>query len=231
MYANNRTTLQVTLGRSDKARHNGRRFKTAPVMTPDHLLSALLFIVALYGSPGPVPLTLIASGAAFGLRASLPFIAGTLFGVCLLFIASAFGLSLLFEQYPETHRLFQYLCLGYIGYLAWRLATAGTRRTGQGKALGFGSGVLLNLLNPKGYIATLGTIAQFSLPGPDYGFSIAVLLGMILVSLWFIDCGWCYGGARLARLLADERKAPILNCTLASVLLISVCWATFGTAY
>ncbi len=222
------------MGSHGQAAHNGRSslyFCAKRSMSPDHLLSALLFIVALYGSPGPVPLTLIASGAAFGLRASIPFIAGTLCGVCLLFLASAYGLSLLFEQYPHAHRLFQYLCLGYISYLAWRLANAGTRRTGQGKALGFGAGVMLNLLNPKGYIATLGTIAQFSLPGPDYGFSIAVLLALVIGSLWIIDCAWCYGGARLARLLADERRAPLLNRTLASILIISVCWATFGSHY
>ena len=58
-------------------------------------LGFLVFAASQVGTPGPANMTLMAAGARFGLRRSLPFVGGVALGKQLIIWPIGFGLMLL----------------------------------------------------------------------------------------------------------------------------------------
>ena len=69
-------------------------------MQPDQILPLIGFIFAMVGTPGPNNLMLMAAGANFGFRRSLPHIMGISVGCQTLLLAIALGLGQLLDTYP-----------------------------------------------------------------------------------------------------------------------------------
>ena len=62
--------------------------------------SFAIFAVSQVGTPGPANMALLATGARFGLRAALPFVAGVVFGKQLVIWPVGFGLMQLAAHAP-----------------------------------------------------------------------------------------------------------------------------------
>ena len=56
------------------------------------IFSFLVFAASQVGTPGPANMALLATGARFGLRAALPFVAGVAIGKQLIIWPIGFGL-------------------------------------------------------------------------------------------------------------------------------------------
>ena len=76
-------------------------------------------------TPGPNNLMLLASGAKFGFRRTIPHLLGICFGFSLVLLAAGLGLAQLFGQYPITYEILKYSGAAYLIYLSYRIATAG----------------------------------------------------------------------------------------------------------
>lgn len=121
----------------------------------------------LLGSPGPVPLALAATGAVFGFRAGVPFLIGILSGLAVAISLGSAGLALLFESVPSSRFVVQICGALYICYVAFKIATAPilTAHDSTNESTPrFRDGFILNLLNPKAYVAFLALFSQFLLP-------------------------------------------------------------------
>ncbi len=192
---------------------------------PDLFASLLLFAMITTLTPGGATALATASGVRFGLRRSLPLLAGIAAGLASLAAAAGGGLAVLLLATPALHLALKMGGSAYLLWLAWRIA--GSRAPGAGPEAaavpaGFWTGLLLLWLNPKGWATALGAAASFATlaSGPA---QLALLLGAVFgaaaaASLLL----WCIGGLVLARALRTERQWRVVNGALGLLLALSV---------
>ena len=89
---------------------------------PVELIALTLFALSQIGTPGPANMALLATGAGYGLRRALPFVAGVVVGKQLIIWPLGFGLMQLAQSAPGVFLAMKYLSAAYIVYLAWRVA-------------------------------------------------------------------------------------------------------------
>ena len=82
-------------------------------------------------TPGPNNLMLMASGANFGFRRTMPHMLGISLGHGFMIVMIGAGLIKLFEAFPILHTIMQVLSVGYLLFLAWKIANAAPPEEGE----------------------------------------------------------------------------------------------------
>ncbi len=192
-------------------------------MIVEPFLPFLLFVLAVYATPGPATLSIAASGAAYGFRSTVSYIAGIILGMVIIFLLVIAGLGALFVTYPMVHIAFKWISFMYILYLAYKIAFSkkGEINTSS-KPLGFLNGISLSSLNPKAYFAIIATATQFAVPGERYFQSCMVLIVWIALLTFIINFSWAYAGVLIGSRTKNQKRAMYLNWLFASLLVISV---------
>ena len=187
----------------------------------------LLAAVALAGSPGPATLSLTATGAAFGARRGAAYLAGIVVGMVAVMAIVASGLVGLLLAVPGATPVVTVLAAVYFLYLAWRIATAPplTQDTGQRRAPTFAGGLLLSLVNPKGYAAMAALFSGFVLMHERLAFDIAAKIGVLVVIITAVNVAWLLAGAALTRFFREPRTNRAINVAFAVLLVASVVFA------
>lgn len=191
-------------------------------MPIDTIMLICLFAVSMIGSPGPANMALMAAGARYGYRKSVPFILGTNSGFFLVGVGVAAGLGTLFELFPAMRITFLFLSAAYILYLAYKIAFQAPKTGNDEAKAGYWSGIFIHPLNPKAWAMLITAYTQFSSQDldPIYQFiiiqSIFQTLGLILNSMW------CYGGDLLNRLVSSPLTLQWINRGLATLMIIIV---------
>ena len=197
------------------------------------LLATALFAFVMSVTPGPNNMMLLASGAQFGYRNTLPHIFGIILGVALLLSSVLVGLGLVFELYPVLYELLKVLGSAYLLWLAWKIATAPTDVTslaGQGNSaeatpMKLFSAIAFQFVNPKAWAMAIGAVSTFTRPGEQYMQSGLLIMaafagmGFIAISLW------AYLGVAIRQFLTTSTRKRNFNwmmglCTAATLLLI-----------
>ena len=93
-------------------------------MTPELILALVMFAFASSITPGPNNIMLLASGANFGLRRTVPHMLGISLGHALMVSLVGLGLLGLFEALPWLRPTLMAACAAYLLYLAWKIANA-----------------------------------------------------------------------------------------------------------
>jgi len=183
--------------------------------------------LALAGSPGPATLSLAATGAAFGSRRGLAYMLGIDFGMVLVMAITASGVTGVLLAVPGATPVVALFAALYFVYLAWRIATAPplTEEAGERRRPSFTAGMLLSLINPKGYAAMAALFSGFALikaePALDAAFKLLVLLAVIAA----VNAAWLSSGAALTRFFRDPRTNRAINVGFAILLIASVALA------
>ncbi len=183
----------------------------------------------LYGTPGPVVLSLAVSSGTFGVRRSVPYLMGTLVGLAANLAIAGMGLALVFTRYPIVGTVFRYASLAYVLYLAAKLFRPASAANGERQPLRFVDGLVLNLINPKAYASALIVLAAFAETGADYASSFAWIFLVSMAVGIAVDIGWLSAGAFLARSGWSARAPRAWNAALAGLLVLSVVVPTFWT--
>jgi threonine/homoserine/homoserine lactone efflux protein len=188
------------------------------------LFGFILAGLALAGSPGPATLSLAATGAAFGTRRGLGYMTGINLGMVGVMAITASGVVGLLLALPGATPVVAIFAALYFVYLAWRIATAPplTEEAGERRRPSFTAGMLLSLINPKGYAAMAALFSGFALikaePALDAAFKLLVLLAVIAA----VNAAWLSSGAALTRFFRDPRTNRAINVTFAILLIASV---------
>ena len=82
-------------------------------------MASFAFVTSV--TPGPNNLMLLASGANFGFRRTLPHIVGISLGMALLLTCVLGGLGELFSRYPLLQLLLRIAGAGYLLWLSWKI--------------------------------------------------------------------------------------------------------------
>jgi threonine/homoserine/homoserine lactone efflux protein len=191
------------------------------------LAPLLLTSLAVMGTPGPATISLTAVGSSFGVRRSLPYLAGIVAGTTIVLLAVATGITAALLAVPAMHALLLAVSVAYILWLAYHVATAPplSAQSSSSDAPSLAGGLLLGAANPKAWLAIAAVFAAAELADAasvDAAAKVAVLTVMIVV----INAGWLIAGASLAPFLREPRRARMINIALAITLVGATAYAT-----
>src|SRR5215469_386564 len=119
-------------------------------LTGPMLAAFLTFAVVASVTPGPNNIMLLASGANFGFRRTLPHLLGVILGFGLMVLLVGLGLAAVLARFPT---LFMIARIGYLAYLAFKIARADGIGMGEAAAqpMSFLQAVAFQWVNPKGW--------------------------------------------------------------------------------
>lgn len=188
------------------------------------MLGFVLAGLALAGSPGPATISLAATGAAFGTRGGVGYMAGIIIGMLVVMGIVATGVTGVILALPGAVPVVIAASAAYFAYLAFRIATAPPLAddAAERRRPSFAGGVFLSLVNPKGYAAMAALFSGFVLVRErldlDAALKMIVLLGIMTV----VNVSWLFAGAALTRLFRQPRTNRALNVAFAVLLVASV---------
>jgi threonine/homoserine/homoserine lactone efflux protein len=193
----------------------------------DGLFAFVLAGLALAGSPGPATLSLAATGAAFGARRGLGYLAGIVLGMLVVMGITATGVMGVLLALPGATPAVAAIAAAYVVYLAFRIATAPplSAPTARDRRPSFGGGLLLSLLTPKGYAAMAALFSGFVLVRERLAVDAAVKTAVLLAIITGVNLAWLWAGAGLTRHFRDPRTSRAINVTFAVLLVVSVAFA------
>ncbi|MEP2782074.1 MAG: LysE family translocator [Pseudoruegeria sp.] len=191
--------------------------------------SFLLFAASQIGTPGPANMALLATGARYGFKAALPFVAGVVLGKQFIIWPVGFGLMQLSESLPWVFETLKWASAAYICWLAWRLANLRLNTTEDAAPVpGFWAGLFVHPLNPKAWAMITAGFTAFVAPGTptlQATVTIAICLAACQIVLHPI---WTWGGERIARRVVGTPAEKYLMGTLAALTVASVFFVLFG---
>lgn len=187
-------------------------------------ISFLAFAASQVGTPGPANMAMMATGARFGFRAALPFVAGVLLGKQLIIWPIGFGLMEVISQVPWLFTALKYACAAYIFWLAWKVANL--RLSPDGKQVdnvpGFLAGLIVHPLNPKAWAMITAGFTSFVNPGTPTLQATATIAICLMATQAVFHPIWTYGGDRIAHTVAGRPAEKYLMWTLAALTVLSV---------
>jgi threonine/homoserine/homoserine lactone efflux protein len=169
-------------------------------------------IVALIGiaTPGPTVLLALTNGSRFGVRASLPGMAGAVLSDFVLISAVAVGLGSLLAASEFWFSTVKWIGVAYLGYLGIRLLRSkGTLTVPDGMSTTseitarsiFLRSFLVAVTNPKGYLFFSAFLPQFITPSEPQFSQYAVLAFTFAFIDFFVMFAYASAGAQAIRLL------------------------------
>lgn len=192
-------------------------------LTPELLAALALFAFVSSITPGPNNTMLMASGANFGFRASIPHLLGVSGGFFVLVVAVGLGLGGLFSAYPELHDILSAAGGLYLLWLAWKIATSkGTATSGgSGRPQTFLQAAAFQWVNPKAWAMALGAVTAYA-PREHYVANIlAVSLIFVAINLPCV-MSWTGFGVGLRRFLDKPAVLRGFNIVMALLLVASL---------
>lgn len=190
----------------------------------------LLLATASSFTPGPNTTLSAALAANHGLPVALRFVCAVPVGWGLMFGASSFGVGALVLAVPLLRYAILVLGVGYLLWLAWRLANSGALAQARGERLsvGFLQGVLLQFVNIKAWMLALAVAAGFVAGRPDAALRFAQALPVLLVFALASNLCYALAGSLLRGWLAQGRRLLAFNRVMAAALVLTAGWIAWS---
>lgn len=189
--------------------------------------SFAIFAASQIGTPGPANMALLATGARYGLRRALPFVAGVALGKQLIIWPIGFGLMAVATQFPIAFQMLKWVSAGYIIYLAYRVANLRLNTGQEAKAPGFASGLIIHPFNPKAWAMITTGFTAFTAPGTSSFQATVTIAAILFATQAILHPLWTYAGERIARTVAGTPVEKYLMWTLAALTVASVLFVLF----
>ena len=192
-------------------------------MTYEILLGLTVFALVSSLTPGPNNLMLMASGANFGFRRSIPHMLGVSLGFTLMVLLVGIGLVQVFEAFPVSYTLLKVVSLTYLLYLAWKIATAAPASSGADKTgtpMTFIQAALFQWVNPKAWTMALTAVSVYS---PSHSLTAVAFVAGVFGAINFPCIGmWTTMGQQLQRILTNPMRLRAFNVSMALLLVGSL---------
>jgi len=202
-------------------------------MTTELFASLCLFAFVTSITPGPNNAMLFASGVNHGIRRTLPHLLGVTLGFTFMQLAVGLGVGVVFQAMPKIYSVLRCLGLGYMLYLAWRIANSTPSATSdtdtaspaapgaKGRPMTFLEASAFQWVNPKALMMCVTAASTYAPPdGP--------VMGALLVTAVFFFAGmpcvalWVLLGRMMRGLLQNRRRLQAFNWAMAALLLASM---------
>lgn len=208
-------------------------------MSHDALIALIAFAFVTSITPGPNNLMLMASGANFGFRRTVPHMLGVGIGFVVMVALVGVGLMQVFDAIPASYTVLKVVSVAYLLYLAWRIATAApperaaerpaecptegtTERQTEpsGRPFTFLQAALFQWVNPKAWTMALTAIAVYA-PSRSLGAVTFVALVFGAVNLPSVG-SWALLGQGMRRWLDSGPRLRVFNAAMAALLVASL---------
>ena len=192
-------------------------------------LSFIPFAFSQVATPGPANMAMMATGARFGFRAALPFVAGVILGKQLIIWPIGYGIMEVASQVPLLFEILKFLSALYIIWLAWRVANM---RLSSGEpsvdAPGFWPGLLVHPLNPKAWAMILVGFTNFVESDTTTFYATLYIAASLLIIQIICHPIWTLFGDRIAKFIIGKKYERVFMWFLALVTVIFVLMALFA---
>ncbi|WP_136090163.1 LysE family translocator [Auritidibacter ignavus] len=192
-------------------------------MSVDTLLALAGYALVTSITPGPNNLMLLASGVNFGLRRTLPHLAGISTGFFVLVFSVALGFAQLFTTFPALYTLVRLVGAAYLVWLAWQIATAPspTSENSQRRPMTCLGAAAFQWVNPKAWVMAVSASANY-LPA-----SIDLLQVCLIAAVYALVNApsvamWALFGAQLRDWLGQPRTRRAFNIVMAILLVATL---------
>ncbi|MBW3695175.1 LysE family translocator [Vibrio sp. T187] len=178
-------------------------------------------------SPGPANVVFAASGARVGLKRSIPLVAGVDVIFIIKSIVIGFGLGEIVKTHTDIMNTMQLLGSLYLLYLAFKFATSSGQQDGKAMtSLGFLDGLLIQILNSKGWLMVFLMFSLFS----ESSLQVFGEYGIVILIVWLAVLNitthilWVSIGEALARVSSSLVYEKALNFFYAGSLAMVSVW-------
>ncbi len=187
-------------------------------------LSILLFAFASGITPGPNNMMILSSGLNYGIRRSMPHMAGIALGFTFMLLVIGLGMGTLFDRLPILHRIIQVVGVVYMLYLAWKIASAPVQdiQTGDARPFSFWQAFLFQWVNPKAWVMGTGAFATYT--NMDSNIYVQMLIITLIFAITTVPCllVWAGLGASLQHLLQKPAYQQWFNRIMGVLLVLSI---------
>lgn len=182
----------------------------------------VLFAFVSSATPGPNNLMLMASGANYGFRRTVPHMMGISVGFMVLMLLTGIGLVQVFEIYPVSYTILKVLSVIYMLYLAWKIANAAPvkARKVTGNPMTFLQAAAFQWVNPKAWAMALTAITVYVADSGQFMLLAAAVI-FACVNLPSVTI-WTVLGQQMARFLTNPNRLRAFNWTMAALLIASL---------
>ena len=187
----------------------------------DFIAPVAVFAFAALITPGPNNVVIAATGVNFGFARSFSTIAGVVMGFAMMALVVAFGLGGALAAYPTAHQALRFASLGFMIYLAWKIARAGIAAAAKSaRPPGFWRMVAFQWVNPKAWAMATGATAGFTTVGGD-ALSESVVIALVFCGVsWPCQLSWGIFGAAVGGFLrAHPFWLRVFNVSMAVLML------------
>jgi threonine/homoserine/homoserine lactone efflux protein len=193
------------------------------MMSPVLYVGFVVFAFVQSITPGPNNLMLMASGVNYGVRRTIPHMAGVCLGFGGMTFAVGYALSGIFQAQPWLYIALRWASAAYILYLAYKMATAkgvGNAVT-SGKPMHFFAAVAFQWVNPKAWVMALGAITTYAEPGHLIRDVAVIAITFMVIN---VPCGiaWTSSGVAIKRFLKRSGALRVFNGVMAVLLVLSL---------
>ncbi len=188
------------------------------------LLALMTYGFATSVTPGPNNLMLLASGANFGFKRTIPHLLGIGVGFSFMVMIIGMGLAPLFETMPALRIILTVLSVSYMIYLAWKIATSSSpskKKTGSNsKPFSFLQAAAFQWVNPKAWFMAITAQTAYR---AEETISAAIIVGLVYFSVNVPSMViWAWLGQGLRRFLSDPMRLNVFNWIMATLLIASL---------
>lgn len=165
---------------------------------------------------------LMASGANYGFKRTIPHMLGVGFGFSLMLFIVGVGIVKLFELWPLAFTILKVLSVIYMLWLAWKIANASapdSKVTTQ-KPMTFLQAMLFQWVNPKAWSMGMTAVTIYA-PQKDIHSVLYLSLVFGLVNLPSVS-SWAVLGLNMRRWLMDPKHLRAFNWGMAALLVGSL---------
>jgi threonine/homoserine/homoserine lactone efflux protein len=191
-------------------------------MTWETLSALALFAFVTSVTPGPNNLMLMASGANFGFRRTIPHMLGVALGFVLMAFLVGVGLAGLFQTYPVAVTVLEVASVGYMLWLAWKIAHAAApkEREATGNPVTFLQAAAFQWVNPKAWAMALTAVTVYA---PERSLGAVALVAAVFGAINLPSVSvWTVLGQQVRRVLTTGRRLVAFNWTMAVLLVASL---------
>lgn len=189
-------------------------------MNAELLIALTGFAFVTLASPGPNNMMLMASGANFGMRRTVPHMLGVSLGFGAMVLLLGLGLDQIIAGSPLLEDVLKWLSMAYMLWLAWKIATSAPPVEGVavGQPMTFLQAAAFQWVNPKAWAMALGALSAYAagVGGALVVAAIFAVLGLPTLSVWVVM------GQALRSFLAAPGRLRLFNTGMAVLLVVSM---------
>ena len=193
-------------------------------MTYSLISSFIVFCFVSAITPGPNNLMLLASGANFGIRKTLPHMFGIVLGFSFMIIVIGFGLAQVFDIFPALYTILKCIAVIYLLYLSYKIAATNSKIISEksiSTPITFLQAVIFQWVNPKAWTMALAAVAVYT-PQPitnSHIIFVSLVFGIII--LMSINV-WLLLGVQIRHFLTTAARLRTFNFAMAFLLILSL---------